>query len=188
MPEAENMGQPAEKALQQDHLVEQLMSDPAQGHPDVRTLIGFLGRSTQKGYVRLYLSTNLDMYVEIPEDAIIHRQSISNGQTSITGTMLWIKADTIIEQCVRTSIHLRQAAFLGGNLSTDASAIAGLQGAARAANFVSTNPFNTFCWINSNLCQPVTILDCQIASILCEVAEMQPPVPQPPEPPVGPME
>src|SRR5579863_7323919 len=109
MAEAENSSQPVETVLQQDQLVERLMPDPAQGYPDVRTLAGFLGRSTQKGHVRLYLTTNLNRYVEIPADAIVHRQAISNGQTSIAGTVLWIKTDTIIEQHVQTSIHLRQA-------------------------------------------------------------------------------
>lgn len=122
MPEAENREQPKAEALQQDQLVEQLMSDPSQGHPDVRPLVGFLGRSTQEGHVRLYLTAALDMYVEIPTDAIVQRQAISSRRISINGTMLWVKADTTIEYCARASIHLRQAAFLGGNITTPPTA------------------------------------------------------------------
>ena len=106
-----------ELVLSQDPLVEHLLPDPSQEHPNVRVLAGFVGNSTQEGNVRLYLTPALDVYLEIPRQAIVKRQSLASEQNPLAGTMLWVKQDADVVLHTRTNLRQRQGRFLAGNLS-----------------------------------------------------------------------
>lgn len=116
MPEQEQPGLP-EPVLSQDPLVEQLLPDPSQGHPNVRVLAGFLGNSVQEGHVRLYLTPTLDTYLEIPRQAVVQSQSLVSDQNPLGGTLLWVKQDADVVLHTRTNLRQRQEQFLRGNLS-----------------------------------------------------------------------
>lgn len=130
MPEQEQPGsQPP--PLSQDPLVELLLPDPTQGHPNVRVLAGYLGNSTQKENVRLYLTPALDVYLELPREAIMQSQSLVSDQNPLGGTLLWVKQDTDMVLHTRTNLRQRQAQFLGGNINMTGTPQTGTQGIAR---------------------------------------------------------
>ena len=98
--------------LQQDALVEQLASEPSQLQP-MRILVGFLGKSTQEGYQRLYFTPDLSEYVEVPPGGILHTRPLPPEQSALGGTMVWVKGDTTLEYRRIVSSQV-QAAFLQG--------------------------------------------------------------------------
>ncbi len=67
--------------LSQDALVEALVPDPG-SLADVVMLHGYLGKSAVEGSWRLYLTPDLDEYVEIPEDKILHHRRLSRTGAS----------------------------------------------------------------------------------------------------------
>lgn len=159
------------KELKQDRLVEKLLLDLSQEHPDVRILVGYVGRSSQPEYWRLYLTPVLDVYVEIPQDAIVHSQSLANEQNPMGGTMLWVKHDTDVVLCRRTNLRQRQGQFLSGEIVSQADR-RGMTG-AEAASLAATgskamhNPI-AYWWASwalsicflcpTDLCDPKTLL------------------------------
>ncbi|GAC1349478.1 MAG: hypothetical protein NVSMB27_23000 [Ktedonobacteraceae bacterium] len=159
----EPKGDPRE--LRQDALVEKLMPDPSQGHPDVRMLVGFLGRSSQPEYCRLYLTPELDAYMEIPRDAIVHNQSLANEQNPMDGTRLWVKQDTEVVLCRRTNLRQRQAQFLSGEIVSQADR-RGMTSAEAMRNLVAYTWTLPPTWVTCFLCPtafcgPVTLfLEC----------------------------
>src|SRR5262245_23969237 len=52
----------SEQRLQQSAFIRHLVPDPSQS-PDVKLVVGFLGQSAQAGYVRLYLTPELNEYL-----------------------------------------------------------------------------------------------------------------------------
>ena len=83
------------KGPKQDELVAKLVKD-AKAPPDILILTGFVGTSSEKGHTRLYFDPQLSDYVEIPNDAILHSQEIPKDQSSLGGTLLWIKKDAVL--------------------------------------------------------------------------------------------
>ena len=61
------------KKLAQDPLVEKLVSDPSQHEPTIQ-LRGWLGKGTVEGVWRIYLTPQLNEYVEVAENDILHTQ------------------------------------------------------------------------------------------------------------------
>jgi len=112
---AEQRQQRERKELKQDPLVEKLKSDPSQD-PNVRLFTGYLGRSTQVGYWRLYLTPQLDEYLEINEEDISHNQSLATEQSPMGGTMLWIRRGANV-QYTRTVSRQVQVEFLQGDMT-----------------------------------------------------------------------
>jgi hypothetical protein len=121
-----------EPLLQQDPLVEGLLPDPSQVNLNVDVLTGFLGNSTQAEYVRLYLTPALDMYLEIPRQAVVQSQSLVSEQNPLGGTVLWVKQDADIVLHTRTNLRQRQAQFLGGSINTTRFSQADIQGMTSA--------------------------------------------------------
>jgi hypothetical protein len=80
------------RSLDQDELVKSLAPD-SQRPPDVRMLNGFLGKSTQDGYWRLYLTPELTEYVEFSEEDVIHSQRLDPNQSPLGGTVVWVRRE-----------------------------------------------------------------------------------------------
>jgi hypothetical protein len=81
--------QPKSSGVAEDPLVASLVPDPSQGPPNTSVLAGYLGRGTEEGVLRLYLTPDLNEYVEISEDDILHRVSLPNDR----GTQIWVRND-----------------------------------------------------------------------------------------------
>jgi hypothetical protein len=107
MPESE--GRPE---LSQDALVEALVSDP-DDVPDVVMLQGYLGRGGVEGTWRLYFTPDLDDYVDIPADKILHRRRLPDDR----GTMIWVPKGLMLEHKRVTSEDV-QAEFLAGPITS----------------------------------------------------------------------
>ncbi len=107
--------QPEGKYLKEDLLVEKLRSDPSQ-NTDVRIVTGYLGKGTHDGSWRLYISPQLNEYLEISEEDIVHNQSLATEQSPLGGTVLWIKRSANL-QYTRTISHQVQAEFLQGDMT-----------------------------------------------------------------------
>jgi hypothetical protein len=78
--------------LQQDEVVQALVSDPS-NPPETKMLIGLVGASSQEGFSRLYLSTNLSDYVEISEEDVLWSKSLQTPENPLGGTAIWVRAD-----------------------------------------------------------------------------------------------
>ncbi len=101
--------------LEQDKLVEMLAPDAAQP-PDVRALVGFLGRSTRRGYWRLYFTLALDEYVEFAETDVVHAISVDRSHGRLGGTVVWVRRAANLQH-TRTVSREAQADFLGGEIA-----------------------------------------------------------------------
>lgn len=98
-----------------DNLIEKLVRDPADV-PDLRALAGYLGRSSRPRHIRLYLTPDLGDYVEIPEDGVVHKESLTTEDRPLGGTAVWIRREAKTVR-VRSASREAQADFLRGALS-----------------------------------------------------------------------
>jgi hypothetical protein len=102
--------------LKQDPLVDKLRPDPSQPAPDVASLVGFLGKASGSGRWRLYLSAELNEFVEIAEADIVASESIATERNPLGGTRLWIKRDAKLPY-TRIESRQVQAEFLQGKIT-----------------------------------------------------------------------
>jgi hypothetical protein len=92
-----------------DDLIERIIPDP--NDRDVKRLVGFrLGRSNRDDFHRLYLTANLDEYVEFRKTDAIDGQLFPDGSGHMC---IWIRPDTRLH-FVRIKSH--SAKFLEGNI------------------------------------------------------------------------
>ena len=109
------MPEPNSDRLQQHPLVDALLPDPSQTPPNSTRIVGYLGRSTASGIWRLYLSPNLDRYVEIPEADILHTQEFPGNE----GTAVWVRSDLRLQYVAVQSSQV-QADYLSGPVAATA--------------------------------------------------------------------
>jgi hypothetical protein len=93
--------------LQQDEVVQALVSDPS-NPPETKMLIGLVGESSQEGFSRLYLSTNLSDYVEISEDDVLWSKSLQTPENPLGGTAIWVRADANLTVTRRVAAEREQ--------------------------------------------------------------------------------
>jgi hypothetical protein len=103
-------------ALKEEEIVRSLVPDPAQP-PDVRVLVGFLGKSAQERSWRLYVTPNFSEYVEFAEADVVHSRTLQTGpSTPLGGTVVWLKRGANVMR-VRTTSREAQADFLQGSIA-----------------------------------------------------------------------
>jgi hypothetical protein len=107
------------KELREDPFIENLVPDPSkiQG---MTVFVGLLGKSARAGYWRLYLTMDLNEYVEFSQDDVAHSQPLPKGQSALGGTMVWVKKEATL-QYTRTVSRQVQAEFLQGDISAQFS-------------------------------------------------------------------
>jgi hypothetical protein len=96
-----------------DRLVQRLVSDPSTHQPSV-VFSGFLGEAASDDAWRLYLTPQLDEYIEFPKDALLHTESARGEDAS--GTTVWLSQGTPLQHTVIASRQV-QADFLQGDLT-----------------------------------------------------------------------
>jgi len=101
--------------LTPDKLVERLVPDASQ-LPDVRVLVGFLGKSTGERHWRLYLTPTLSEYVEFAENDVVHSHSFDSDDNRLGGTAVWVKREANLRH-TRSASREAQADFLRGAIS-----------------------------------------------------------------------
>lgn len=106
------MSNPDDEGPQQHPLVEALVPDPSLVPPNATRITGYVGRSSTSGTWRLYLSPNLDRYVEIPEAEILYSQQLPGDR----GTAIWVRRDAKLHLVAVQSRDV-QADYLSGPIT-----------------------------------------------------------------------
>jgi hypothetical protein len=83
--------------------------------PKTRTLQGWLGESDRPGAWRLYLTPELDEYLEVLEDDIIASHPLDKAQAPLGGTVLNVRSDAEIQHVSSTTADAA-ASLLGGGI------------------------------------------------------------------------
>lgn len=102
----------SKKGVPHHPLVEALASDPNKPPERATKLFGFPGPAADAKSTRLWLDADLTSHVEIPNDAIIHSQTLDNDQ----GTILWVDPSATVTHSTTQSQDV-QAEFLGGSIA-----------------------------------------------------------------------
>jgi hypothetical protein len=149
--------------LREDRIVEALVPDPGQHQPGF-LFIGLLGKAIQPGDWRLYLTPELNEYVEFSEQDVVHSQPISQEESPLGGSRVWLRSGASFRHtCIET--RQAQADFLRGGITsafmsrTSPFVMAGVRrpppetGYACTRNYVcSTNPHIPACQDASYYC------------------------------------
>lgn len=113
------------KGLKPSELVEKLTADSTRLTPS-RMLTGYLGKTTQEGRWRLYLTPELDESVEFSENDVLHSQTLPDD--ALERTAVWIKQEASLQYTQTVSA---QADFLQGDITSgflqQATALQGLE-------------------------------------------------------------
>lgn len=133
-------------------LVEALASDPGKPPERATKLFGYPGPAADAKTTRLWLDLDLTSYVDVPDDAILHSQTLENDQ----GTFLWVDPAATLTYS-STQSHEVQADFLGGSIAERS-----LGAAAPAAGFGNVNTAATVCRSFGIAC---TVVDCMVSVV-----------------------
>jgi hypothetical protein len=99
-------GEGAERPLESGELPARLTQS---GYPEGVSLLGLHeGPGGRDGYRRLYLSTDLSQYCEVPEDKVLGSSRLPSGRIG-----LWVRRDTSVDFYSVTS---RSVEFLEGEM------------------------------------------------------------------------
>ena len=133
-------------------LVKALASDPTKPPKRSTKLFGYPGPSAQSGSTRLYMDLELTSYVDVPNAAILHSQTLPDDQ----GTVLWVEADATLTYSTAPQSHEVQAEFLSGSIAEGhlgAAASVGGGVAGAPPQLTATCPLT-----HVPICGPVTIV------------------------------
>jgi hypothetical protein len=134
--------------LREDPLLRDV--DPAM-MADAQALHGFLGRSTEDGFWRLYLNPSLDAYLEIRDDDITAFRTLGE-ESSSAGTIIWVRRDAKVRRVMVGPLQAH-ADFLRGDIA---------RGLAVSQRVYPDDPtsgcswptINFSCWTLCNECWP----------------------------------
>jgi len=110
MPESSEHGQ----SPSEDEFVGRLVPDPT-SIPDLRLLSGYPGRAAREGYWRLYLTADLQKYVEIAQQDVVFTEKLQATASSPSRTAVWIRRGAVLTEGQSESSKI-QANFLSGGL------------------------------------------------------------------------
>lgn len=114
-----------------DYFVAKLVKNPAEP-PKTVLLNGYVGASSELGHTRLYLDLELNSYVEIPDDAILHMEprELSAEHGHVVIFMVWIKRDARIKPDSGTAEAAKDRNFQSAIMEAYSAAAADLQAKA----------------------------------------------------------
>jgi hypothetical protein len=87
----------------------------AAGGAEVRAFFGFLRRGADGRTWRLYLTIDLDEYIEIEETQILHSVTFEGSQYPLGGSLIWVRRTAKLKHVGVQTIEA-QAGFLRGEL------------------------------------------------------------------------
>lgn len=145
------------KGVPHHPLVEALASDPNQPPKKATRLFGYPGPAADAKSTRLWLDTELTNYVDVPDDAILHSQTLDNDE----GTNLWVDPTATLTQSATQEQEV-QADFLAGSIAQGNLAGAGTNldwGSPwqTTERTIATVCRPTFAWTN---CPPTELPPC----------------------------
>jgi hypothetical protein len=89
-----------------------LASDSSRAPKKATRLFGYPGLAANAKSTRLWLDTDLTSYVDVPDDAILHSQTLENDE----GTILWVDLAATLTHVTPRAQEV-QAEFLGGAIA-----------------------------------------------------------------------
>jgi len=105
------------KKIPEHPLLAKLRGDPAQTQESTVRLMGYVGRATRQGCVRLYPSLDdLSQYIDVQESDIVHVEQVPESVMEHGGSSLWVKQSAELVHS-RTETTTVQAQFLGGGIA-----------------------------------------------------------------------
>ena len=148
---AQQRNSPEQGKYTYDDWVGQVRPDPR--NTDQLTLMqGYIGQSSESGHIRVYSDESLNNFVEVPEDAIVHAQQLSQDESSLGGSKLWLRSDAVIVYGDPKSANRPKTTFLEGDLMQQYDAFGNLAGPFRPIASVRCPS-----WANPGQCHPRSI-------------------------------
>ena len=105
------------KPLTPHPIVAKLAADPA-APLDTAQFVGYVGKSTRPEHHRLYLSLQLDEYIDIPFAAVVHHEDIPDTEMEHGGTRVWVDAGATVVHETRQTTRT-EARFLEGSIADE---------------------------------------------------------------------
>ena len=105
------------KEPKQDELIKNLVPDPSQV-PNLKRRDGWLGKSSRKDYWRLYLTPELNNYLEFREEDAVHTLSLESDLNPFGGTSVFLKREAELLH-TRTTSSQAQAEWLSGDITME---------------------------------------------------------------------
>jgi hypothetical protein len=102
----------AEYSSGSSQVVAAIVEDPNKA-PDVVALRGMLGEAATAERVRLYLSVNLDDYLEFDRGAIVHQVSIPETISPLDEAIFWVRRDALAAAARSPALQLKAGMMAG---------------------------------------------------------------------------
>ena len=183
MAQNNNPGSSPKQPLKQDSLVDRLTPDTSQKEPTVR-VTGWLGRGGDEGKWKLFLSPELNEYIQFSENDVVDSQPLSADFSPLGGTIVWLRASTSVQHVTVATLDA-QADFLAGSIASRylGGALSAFPAAAspRGAMVVGTagvncsaNPHIPACAAPTQNCYQTKVYPCTIdptANAFCPTRE-----------------
>jgi len=88
----------------------------------VRAFFGFLRRGSDGRTWRLYLTVDLDDYIEIDDSQILHSVAYEGSQYPLGGALVWVRRTAKLKRVAARSTEA-QADFLRGEIAAEHTAL-----------------------------------------------------------------
>ncbi|WP_162386253.1 hypothetical protein [Spirosoma endbachense] len=82
----------------------------------VTLLQGYIGQSSESGHIRVYSDDSLNGFVEVPEEAIVYALKLSSTESSLGGSRIWIRSDTVVTHGDPKLANRPKSTFLEGDI------------------------------------------------------------------------
>lgn len=105
----------ANTKYQFDDWVGAVRSDPRNTDP-LTVLQGYLGASSETDHIRVYTDEALNSFVEVPESAIVHAEKLAETESSLGGSRLWLRTDSVVTFGDPKSANRPKSTFLDGDI------------------------------------------------------------------------
>lgn len=125
--------------MREDDFVSRFRPDPGQPATPYTKLVGFVGRDLEDGFLRVYLTAQLDTYVRVPAGDVLERRAPDEGEDSTGRSVLYVRQDADLDHVTPVARKL-QADFMTGDI-TDGflrTAGSGFGGQGNQAALIST--------------------------------------------------
>jgi hypothetical protein len=107
------------RSLRFDDFIETLRPDPRSTEEKFLVIKGFLGKSSEEGYVRVYFDDAANFFIEVAESDILHAVPLSAEESSAGGSRLWFSIDTVFLYGDPSKSERRKDTFRSGRLMRD---------------------------------------------------------------------
>ena len=67
-----------------------------EGNPKVKIVRGYVGESDEKSHTRIYLDIEMQRFVDVPTEGIVHVADLRERNNPLAPVYLWVKSDASI--------------------------------------------------------------------------------------------